>query len=101
MNKKLQVCKWHKCDIGYQYHHTGEEWDQHQQYARTDIPKMSQPSQVYDMEPNQIRVGAMPEGYSSTPCIAGKHDDKWRMIALGTTIAVWGMIILTVWRLWV
>ncbi len=97
INNKLQICKWYQCDIGHRYHHTGEEWDTHQQYSKTDIPKLIQHTEIQDIQNNQIRVTAMPADYS-VPCTQGKHDNKWRMIALGTTIAVWSMIILIVLR---
>jgi len=97
INSKFHICKWHQCDIGYRYHHTGQEWDTHQQYAKTDIPKIVEKEYSEQNTPPQ-KMGALPQGYSSTPCIPGKHDDKWRAVALGTTIAVWALIILSVWR---
>ena len=97
MIHKNKVCSWHRCDIGFKYHHTGEEWDTHQQFSKTDLPKTYEQKFIQENNPPQ-QIGALPRGYSVNPCNPGKHDNKWRMIALGTTIAVWGMIILTVWR---
>ena len=99
MIRKQQVCPWHRCDVGIKYHHTGQEWETHQQFAKTDLPKFHEQYYVSENIPPQ-KTGALPAGYSSTPSTQGKHDNKWRMVALGTTIAVWGLIILSVWRLW-
>jgi len=98
IDKKLKICKWHQCEIGYHYHHTGEEWDQHQQFSKTDIPKFFKKNPVYDLDNNQLRLGAMPQGYSQNPCEQRNHDGIWRVVALGTTIAVWTMIIIVVFR---
>jgi len=103
INKKLQICKWHKCEIGYRYHHTGEQWDTHQQYSKTDIPKLIQNTEIQDIQNDQVRVGAMPKGYESQkyePYV--KNSDQrikfWRTLAVGTLIVTWSIIILSVLR---
>jgi len=96
INRKMEVCKWHKCNIGYHYHHTGEEWDQHQQYCKNDIPKLLQSNQVYDIDQNQIRVGAMPQGYKSQVKYSDSKTAFWRGVALGAIIMAQVAIIATV-----
>jgi len=83
------------CKIGYRYHHTGEEWDTHQQYSKTDIPKLTQKTEIHDIENNQIRVGALPAGYD----IQSDNKQKikfWRALAVGTLIVTWSIIIVSV-----
>ena len=96
INNKLQICKWHQCEIGYRYHHTGEEWDTHQQYSKTDIPRLTQKKEIHDTQNNQIRVGAMPAGYE----IQGRESKQkikfWRALAIGTLIVTWSMILVSV-----
>ena len=98
INKKLQICKWHKCEIGYRYHHTGEQWDTHQQYSKTDIPKLIKPTEILDIQNDQVRVGAMPAGYESKVNQSDAKIKFWRTLAVVTLIVVWTVIIVTVLR---
>ena len=88
---KQKTCPWHKCEIGFKYHHTGQQWDQHVQYARVDIPKIQASYSTF-------QDGNM-NTQASIPCVS-KHDNKWRAVALGTTLAVWVLIIIAVVRIW-
>ena len=101
INKKLQICKWHKCEIGYRYHHTGEQWDTHQQYSKTDIPKLIKPTEILDIQNDQVRVGAMPKGYEiqkQEPHVKNSEQriKFWRALAVGTLIVTWSIIIVSV-----
>jgi len=96
INKKLQICKWHQCEIGYKYHHTGEEWDTHQQYSKTDIPKLTQQTEILDIQNNQIRAGAMPKGYESQVKCTDSKTVFWRALAVGMLIVTWTIIIVNV-----
>lgn len=87
MNKD-QPCSWHKCDLT-RYYHTIQEWEVHQEYSKVDRPITT--TQTVVVEDSQYKeVQAQPIIIENKQ---GKHDNKWRMIALGTTIAVWAMII--------
>ena len=96
INKKLQICKWHQCEIGYRYHHTGEEWDTHQQYSKTDIPRLTQKTEIQDIQNNQIRVGAMPAGYEIQTNNSKQKIKFWRALAVGTLIVTWSIILVSV-----
>jgi len=98
INKKTDVCKWHQCNIGYRYHHTGEQWDTHQQYSKTDIPKFIQPTEVVDIQGNQVRAGAMPAGYEPQVKCLNSKTMFWRGLSLGALIITWTVIIVTVLR---
>jgi|SaaInlStandDraft_6_1057023.scaffolds.fasta_scaffold103069_2 hypothetical protein len=101
INNKLQICKWHQCDIGYRYHHTGEEWDTHQQYSKTDIPRLTQQTEILDIQNNQIRAGAMPQGYETSGYEPKRKESEqrikfWRALAVGMLIVTWSIIIVSV-----
>ena len=96
INKKLQICKWHQCEIGYRYPHTGEEWDTHQQYSKTDIPKLIKPVEIQDIQNYQVRVGAMPQGYESEVKNTEPKVKFWRALAVGMLIVTWSIIIVSI-----
>jgi len=98
INNKLQICKWHQCDIGYRYHHTGEEWDTHQQYSKTDIPRLTQQTEILDIQNNQIRAGAMPKGYEVEAKQSESKIKFWRALAVGMLIVTWSIIIVSLVR---
>ena len=101
LDKKLTVCKWHQCEIGFRYHHTGEQWDLHQQYSKIDIPKFFQKDNVEDVENDQIRLGAMPLRCGTGLQSNSKSDSKtmfWRGLAIGALIITWTVILVTILR---
>jgi hypothetical protein len=83
-----------------------EEWTIHQQYATADIPTIHEEvKMINNVVPNPVQAkeyiesGAMPMGYSPQPCVQQSSRDKiWQAVAIGTTIAVWAMIMVVVFR---
>lgn len=90
-----------------------EEWVAHQEFANTDIATVQEeqgiaypqyvPVENSNIRPQQQDGGGgalpMPEYRAQQPCVnrAGRHDNIWRIAAVGTMVAVWIMIL---WRAW-
>lgn len=109
-SKKNQLCKWHRCGEK-RFHHTMEEWTVHQQYAKADIPTVSEEVRmVNNVVPDPVQAreyiesGAMPAGYTGTPhsvtydrAPVSRTQAIWIGVSIATTIAVWAMIMKVVW----
>jgi hypothetical protein len=93
MTKTTKLCSWHKCEIGYYYHHTQEEWDMHQMFAKTDVPRYQPAYSEVAISPET--VGAMPLNVVQSKT---KVWGSWQIFSVVTMVAVWGVIIWSVLR---
>jgi len=89
-NKK-EVCQWHKCEIGYKYHHTGEEWDTHVGYAKIDIPSIDEPTSSVREE--YMNGGALPTTTTTVQSSIQITDDTLRKFAIVTLFTIWGVVL--------